>query len=217
MDNELNLFKNDESNENEKTFTVKEVAYFLGVHQDTVRNWVKKYFPQKMQNGKTTKLNELEITAIKQEMQKNNYLRNASEVTTDLEETLQIMKGYELLIQKVKKQEQELKKSRQKIENDKPKVEFYDNVSKSENLISIQQMGQLLGIGQNRLFKFFYENNILINRSTPYQKYINAGYFVTREKSYERNGHKFIDVRVWITGKGQQYIQKIWRNKNEKN
>ena len=207
MDNELNLFS---SNENEETFTVKEVAYFLGVTSRVVQKWVKKYFPEIVQNGKTTKLNEKHITIIKQEIKRNPNLEHAFEVTTDLEKTLQIMKGYELLMQKVKKQEQELKKSRQKIENDKPKVEFYDNVSETENLISIQQMGQLLGIGQNRLFNFLYENKILINRSTPYQKYLNAGYFVTREKSYERNGHKFIDVRIWVTGKGQQYIQKIW-------
>lgn len=208
--NELDLFS-----EPEQTFTVKEIAGILGVHPDTIRNWIKKYFPEKLQNGKTTKLNETEITVIKQEMSKNNHLRNASEVTTDLEETIQILKGYELLMQKVKRQEEEIKQAKEKIEQDKPKVEFFETVGKAENCINMRQMAQLLGTGQNRLFDFLYEKQILIDSSTPYQNYIDAGYFIPVEKNYERNGKKFIYIRLFVTGKGQQYIQNLW-SKNGK-
>lgn len=201
--------------EPEQTFTVKEIAGILGVGTQTVRDWIKKHFPNKMQNGKTTNLTEKEITIIKQEMNQNKHLTNAREVTTDLEETMQILKGYELLMQKVKRQEEEIKQAKEKIQNDKPKVEFYENVGKAENLITVRQMAQLLGTGQNRLFAFLYAQKILKDRSTPYQPYVDKGYLYPREKEFQRNGKVFLDIRVWVSGKGQQYIHKLWKNKKK--
>ena len=45
----------------EKVMTVKEVAFTIGVSTDTIKNCIRRTFPEKMQNGKTTFLNEQEI------------------------------------------------------------------------------------------------------------------------------------------------------------
>lgn len=69
----------------EGVYTTKEVAEILGVNRSTVTKWIKAYFPNKMQNGKVTYLNQAEITIIKQKMNINPNLRCPSEVITDLE------------------------------------------------------------------------------------------------------------------------------------
>jgi DNA-binding Lrp family transcriptional regulator len=52
----------------EKRMTVKEVAEALGYERDTIRKKVKELFPELVENGKTTLLNELQVTAIRQSL-----------------------------------------------------------------------------------------------------------------------------------------------------
>lgn len=52
----------------EKMMTVREVAEILGVNIRTIQQYVKELFPEKVRNGYTTYLNEMQITAIKKEM-----------------------------------------------------------------------------------------------------------------------------------------------------
>lgn len=50
----------------DKRMTVREVAEALRVSPSTVKKWVRALFPGLMQNGKTTYLNELHVTCVKQ-------------------------------------------------------------------------------------------------------------------------------------------------------
>jgi len=59
-----------------KTMTVKEVAKILNVTPKTVRKYVKIFFPDLMEHGKYTNLNEYQTTVIKLDMQKNQHLYN---------------------------------------------------------------------------------------------------------------------------------------------
>ena len=72
----------------EKTMTVKEVADILGVTDQTVRNWIREYYPEIIKNGIETRLSEIQITMIKRNMNKNYSLKNAFEVKTNLEKAL---------------------------------------------------------------------------------------------------------------------------------
>ena len=45
--------------------TVKEVAEALNVSEQTIRYWVRKLYPEQVENGKATMLDEIQVTAIK--------------------------------------------------------------------------------------------------------------------------------------------------------
>ncbi len=74
------------------------------------------------------------------------------------------------------------------IEADKPKVAFADHVAGSDSLIDMNTMSKLakhngIKIGQNRLFEWLRDNNILMKNNVPYQAYMERGYFEVREGS----------------------------------
>ena len=80
---------NDITIKGDKRMTVKEVAAALNVSEQTIRYWVRKEFPDIVENGKATMLDEAQATAIKRLIGTGrNDLANVVEVsatTTDLE------------------------------------------------------------------------------------------------------------------------------------
>lgn len=198
-----------ELTKNEKQFTVKEIAEILKVSERTIQRWVEKYFPEKMKNGITTLLNENEITVIKQEMKRNYSLDNAVEVTTDLEMQKRIFEDMQYMLEKIKQQEQDLIKANDKIAIDAPKVEFAETVSSSKDALTFRIFAKILGTGQNRLFEALRAKRILMPDNSPYQRYIDEGYFKVIEKIYIKNTDKNLYSQTLITGKGQKYISKI--------
>ena len=87
----------------EKTMTVKEIAEIKGVSESSVKRAIRKLFAEKMQNGKTTFLNEKEVAAISAELkgeyhtsqltysageQVKNTVKEKTVTTRELAETL---------------------------------------------------------------------------------------------------------------------------------
>lgn len=71
-----------------------------------------------------------------------------------------------------------------KIEEQRPKVEFADTVSNTEELISMGDMAKLIQketgnkkIGRTRLFDFLRKQKVLMKNNVPYQRYIENGWF----------------------------------------
>lgn len=54
------------------TMTVKEIATVLNVDIRTVQRAVKRFFSSKISKGKTTRLNEVEVTIIKKEIERHH-------------------------------------------------------------------------------------------------------------------------------------------------
>jgi phage antirepressor YoqD-like protein len=63
-----------------------------------------------------------------------------------------------------------------------------------------------ISIGQNRLFKWLYENKYLKNAQTPYQKYMDMGLFEIVSGVIERSTTGKIWKTVKVTGKGIVHI-----------
>ena len=101
-----------------------------------------------------------------------------------------------------------------KIEEQKHKVEFYDAVSESETNITFRDFGRLLGIGQNTLFQKCRELKLIDNQNSPYQKYIDAGYFKEIEKAFQKKEKTLLYKQTLITGKGQIYIERKIKGAN---
>lgn len=105
--------------------------------------------------------------------------------------------------------ENKIEEQQLQLEEQKPKVEFADHVSESENLITMEYMAKLandehINVGRNKLFSWLREQNILKFDNVPYQNFIDKGYFKVRESTFRF----FTQQTTFVTGKGQLYIIK---------
>lgn len=99
-----------------------------------------------------------------------------------------------------------------KVEEQAPKAKFHDAVTEAINCQSIQEVAKVLGTGQNRLFKFLRDENILMGNNLPYQAHIDSGHFrVVERQFHDRHGESQTYARTLVTGKGLVYIQKRMR------
>jgi prophage antirepressor-like protein len=96
-----------------------------------------------------------------------------------------------------------------------PKAEFFDAVTDSKTAISIGETAKVLdaGIGQNKLFAFLRDNNILKSDNTPYQRYIDMGYFRVVEQKYEVHGEIKISIKTLVFQKGIDFIRRLLNKK----
>ena len=88
----------------------------------------------------------------------------------------------------------------------------------SKQAIPIGDVAKILdmGIGRNKLFEFMREEKILMPDNSPYQKYIDAGYFRIVEQKYEKNGDTYINLKTLVFQKGVDYIRKrLLKSKGE--
>ena len=106
------------------------------------------------------------------------------------------------------------------IEEQKPAVEFTQAMSTVEDSVKVGELAKMLyskniNIGQNRLFKWLYENKLLKDSSTPYQKYMDMGLFEIVSGVIERSTTGKIWKTVKVTGKGIVYITKKLQESKE--
>lgn len=97
----------------------------------------------------------------------------------------------------------------------KPKEEFFDAVTDSKDAIEMKDVAKVLdmGIGRNKLFKFLRERNVLMNNNTPYQEYVDRGYFRVIEQKYNRGyGETGINIKTLVFQKGVDYIRKLLKS-----
>lgn len=101
------------------------------------------------------------------------------------------------------------------IENEdlKPKGEFYDKVTQTNDLIDLGQATQLLKLpyGRNILFRVLRDRKILktggANHNQPYQSYVDRGYFSLVET--DKIVHGEVKKKTVVTQKGLDYLRKI--------
>ena len=108
-------------------------------------------------------------------------------------------------------------KKQKVIEHQKPKVEFYETVGNSKDLITMGTMAKMLcddftDIGSVRLFEYMHIAGYLMytkeNKHTPKQKYINMKLFRSVESTFSRSDSTGLGITTKITPKGQQYFIK---------
>ena len=109
--------------------------------------------------------------------------------------------------------ENKVEEQQLQLDEQKPKVEFADHVSESENLITMEYMAKLandehINVGRNKLFSWLREQKILKFDNVPYQNFIDKGYFKVRESTFRRNNKFFTQQTTYVTGKGQLYVIK---------
>jgi len=93
-----------------------------------------------------------------------------------------------------------------------PAVQFFDAVASTKDLVGIGDLGRVLGVGQNRLFAMLRSTGVLQANNQPYQTYIDRGYFEVKVRSWTHpaTGKEHINLRTFVTGKGQDWVRKKW-------
>jgi phage antirepressor YoqD-like protein len=143
MSKELELFS-----EKERTMTVKEVAESLGTAESTIRNKVAELFPFITENGKATRLTELQVTEIKQsivprDLTLKSKLENSS---TDIE---MIEKSFEVMAWFKRKHDEHIKiieSQKTMLIEQAPKVQAYDTLIKTDTMMSLSNACKHFGI-----------------------------------------------------------------------
>lgn len=91
-----------------------------------------------------------------------------------------------------------------------PKAQFFDQVTSSKDAIEMKDVAKVLNIpkyGRNNLFLFLRERKILMNNNTPYQEYIDRGYFrVIESKWTTPEGEIKISLKTVVYQKGLNFI-----------
>lgn len=90
-----------------------------------------------------------------------------------------------------------------------PKAEAYDAFMDASNLQPMNDVAKCLGIGRNKLFAFLREKKIIRSNNTPYQEYIDRGYFAVKEKPIKMGDASFNYAQTFVTPKGVDYIARI--------
>ncbi len=190
--------------------TVKEVAKVLGVGEATIKRTVEKLRSEltgvkNSQGG--YEFNEQDVTKIKLLIEKNPHIDTQGLPKTDLEKQLIIRQARQYM-------EEALEEARRELNDAQPKIEFYDSVAGSSDAISIREVAKVLNmdIGQNRLFSLLRKYHILMDsypKNTPYQKYIDAGWFRVIEQKYELHGEVQISFKTLVYQKGIEGIRRL--------
>jgi anti-repressor protein len=107
----------------------------------------------------------------------------------------------------------EIEEKRQELENQvyqlMPRAAAADRISNAVGLKSLSEIGKINGCGPRRIFDKLADQGILFRRGeswVPYQAYIDQGYFLVRESTYEMNGVDHLYSKTYVTGKGEVWL-----------
>lgn len=95
-----------------------------------------------------------------------------------------------------------------KVKELEPKAEVYDKLSNGINLLTFNDAAKSLGYGRNTLMKILRDRMILRHNNTPYQRYLDNGYFQVKITP--------ISIGFVIKNQNQTYVTAkglIWLNK----
>lgn len=116
-------------------------------------------------------------------------------------------------------QQEKIETQQKLIEVQKPKAEFYDDVVESKDAMSMDRVAKTLnmGIGRNKLFELLRSKKILMNNNTPYQRYVDSGWFRCIETKFTKpNGDICINVKTVVLQKGVDAIRRLIKHISEK-
>ncbi len=195
----------------------REIAEILNVSERTVRRHAGAL--GLTENGKQTMLDEKAITSIKNQIEKSgrNDLDNVVQlpnVSTDLE---MLQKAQDFMVWagvKIKEETERRITAEAKIAIDAPKVDFFDSVTSSKDAIDMKDAAKVMniGMGRNTLFQKLRDINIFMENNTPYQTYIDRGYFrVIESKWVTPEGETSISFKTVVYQKGLDYLLKLFK------
>jgi len=194
----------------DKRMTVREVAEVLEVSPDTIKISIRELFPDLMENGKTTYLNEVQVTAVKMNLRKNSQV--AIQPKTGLEKALLIKQAMQFQQEIIEDLQKENAEQKERLSIAEPKAAFADLAMQSKDVLSMNDAAKVLklGYGNITLFRKLREMGILMDDNVPYQEYIARGYFRVDESPVLIGDTIKIKRVTKVTQKGLIWLSKVF-------
>lgn len=194
-----------------KTMTVKEISNALGVSKDTVLNCIKRTMPELLQHGKTTYLNEAEVTRISNELKNNKVVTDR--LTVEVSSTVKSMTTNLEILENYKKANDDFVALLNRMyEEEKQKREIAEKslnrIADGRGCFTINQTAKALKLpyGNKTLFKELHKRNLLNTDNSPKQEQVNSGNFKVVVKFInDKIGNKPVTL---VTSKGLVYLAK---------
>lgn len=144
--------------------------------------------------------------------------KNGGYIATSEDDTPELILARAVLLadRTIQKLQQEKLIAEQTIEEQRPKVEFFDDIMSSYDVIDMAQVAKTLnlGFGRNELFKILRCEGFLRENNEPYQVHINSGLFKTIPIPYTTlYGKKKINIKTVVYPKGLNKIRELILNK----
>jgi phage antirepressor YoqD-like protein len=194
----------------DRRMTVREVAEALVVSDDTILRAARELFPEAIQNGRPTYLDEAQVTAIKLKIERHHNLRSTAELPkTTLEKQLLIRQAMALQDEMIVELQGELAATVEQLAIAAPKAEIADRIASASGLKTLTEVGKINGIGPRKIIDLLLERGILYRRGKallPQQEHIDCGRFVVREKTFTINETAHLHSQTLVTGKGEIWI-----------
>jgi prophage antirepressor-like protein len=100
----------------------------------------------------------------------------------------------------------DLEEERQKL---LPKADQFDKFISGTNYQDMNTAAKALGWGRNKLFAELRRRGILMSGNRPYQRYIDTGYFVVKEKPIQMGDQVINKVQTYVTAKGLSWLERV--------
>jgi len=205
--------------------TTKELADYLRTSPKVVIENARKCLPNKIiENGKVTLWTQKEVTILIEQMKtsnpnQNTFTASVKAVSTELTPALKIKQAM-LLMQEGYEEELAIIKQRAELAEKKcieqqPKVEFAEMITSDEHsTFDMAHAAQELKLpyGKIILFRQLRAAQILKEDNTPYQRFVDIGYF----KVYPVSTPIGIKLTTKVTQKGIDFIRKIIKENEAK-
>jgi phage antirepressor YoqD-like protein len=222
------------ANLKDERMTVGQVAKQLGCNPETIKVHIREFFPGLMQNGKTTYLNEAQITVILEKMKSvgayahhvtsgvSTYNSRIAGINTSQSRVFQLDLLYRQIVTLKDAEINELKTKNEQLqlENGKlvSKAAFFDTVADSKDAISMREVAAVLNYpnwGRNRIFDLLRRKKIVNNKNEPYRLYQDKGYFrVIEQQGVNDNNEVCINLKTLIYQRGVNFIRKLIQLEN---
>jgi len=90
-----------------------------------------------------------------------------------------------------------------------PKAQQFDNFMTGRHSQPVGVVAKALGTGRTKLFSLLRDQKILMRNNTPYQNYMERGYFEVIERTVVMGGETINKPQTLVTAKGVDYIGKL--------
>ncbi|WP_348624237.1 phage antirepressor [Paenibacillus peoriae] len=113
--------------------------------------------------------------------------------------------------------ESKITEQQRQIKDQETPVAIYNLAISAQNTQSMNEVAKILGTGRNRLFNILREESVIIkDRTVPYQRYIDAGYFVVRERPRASGDTVVNDPVSRVTAKGFDFIARLLKRRADR-
>jgi phage antirepressor YoqD-like protein len=113
-------------------------------------------------------------------------------------------------------QQGKIEEQEQLLLEQKPKVDFYEDVIGSSSTFDMGKVAKVLNfpkVGRNKLFEILRNEGVLQKDNTPYQSYVDKGWFRLVESKYTKpNGDINVTYKTVVFQKGVNGIARLLKN-----